>query len=254
MAFYLSTWQQQAKKKLRETGRWLKRRTEQDAPYFTYGALRTVSLWPLVEAARGGELYPAIGALYGVATGDGTKLIAEQIQRWKDGAGKVTEADVARWVAETAQADPLIRDALDTILLQLQAVSKAAEAMDQAAREAFMALLRQDLKQLGNQRKFKAELTGSGAVAQGERSQAVGKRGVAARKGIRKSTVVTGDRNVVQRGKTNVKSRKISKSAIGDHAKVVIHEAPSDDTKPIPKTLRETYLEAADRPRSRRCG
>ncbi len=130
-----------------------------------------------------------------------------------------------------------------TLLAKLKKIEQAIKAQ-----RALRGTLRDEdikaaLAPLEAQRdEIKAALKGAGAAAQAGRSQAVGARGVGARQGIRKSTIITGDRNTSQRGKTNIKAGRISKSAIGDNPQVHIHEAPRDAGKTSPRTLREAYL------------
>ncbi len=113
MTFNLEIWKERAAERLHKLGGRPERRRAQDAPYLLYGALCGLSLWPLVEAAQAGQTLPAIMALGSVAAGVGGNLIAEQVQRWKDGADKVS---VSEWVAERAPGDPDLRDALDAIM------------------------------------------------------------------------------------------------------------------------------------------
>jgi hypothetical protein len=163
MTFNLETWKEKAGGRLHEMGAWLEGRKAQDAPYLLYGALCGASLWPLVQAAQAGQLLPAVMALGSVAAGVGGNLLAEQVQRWKDDAD---EAALAGWVAEHAPADPDLREALDAVLAQLEAVTQAQAALSEADRDWFAATLRGELAQLGNLARFEATLTGPGVIAQ----------------------------------------------------------------------------------------
>jgi hypothetical protein len=163
MTFNLETWKEKAGGRLREMGAWLGRRKAQDAPYLLYGALCGASLWPLVEAVQAGQTLPAVMALGSVAAGVGGNLLAEQVQRWKNEAD---EAALAGWVAEHAPSDPDLRQALDAVLEELEAVAQAQAALSEADRAWFTATLRGELAQLGNLARFEATLTGSGVIAQ----------------------------------------------------------------------------------------
>jgi hypothetical protein len=50
-----------------------------------YAFLSAASLWPVIEAARGGE-WAALAALRGVSAGLGSNLLANRIQSWRDEA------------------------------------------------------------------------------------------------------------------------------------------------------------------------
>ena len=199
MAFDLSTWKQSAADKLRGIGGWLDRRKTQDAPLLVYGTLCGLSLWPLVEAARQPGGYVAvIGALGTVAAGVGADLIAEQVQRWKDRAEPVNEAQVSRWVAEHA-SDADLRAALDAILERVEAVPRAQAALSAAERQWFTDTLKRELTQLGNLPRFQATLVGSGAIAQGDGAIAAGAGGVAVGGSVT-GPVTTGDDNIAAGG------------------------------------------------------
>jgi hypothetical protein len=107
MAFTIRQWQEQATANYAELSRWLKRRAH-DAGFVAYGALSTLTLWPLVEyttaAAQSGRPLPiAVGmALGSVAGGVGGNLLAAQIQTWYEaavGGESPTEADLLDWLA-----------------------------------------------------------------------------------------------------------------------------------------------------------
>jgi formylglycine-generating enzyme required for sulfatase activity len=194
MDFTLANWQQAVSDTLRTIGDLLNRGKEQEAPYLLYGALCGLSLWPLVEAAQGGQLLPAMMALGGVAAGVGGNLIAEQVQRWKDQADKVDTSEIADWVAGNAATNPDLRDALDAILQKLDTITEAKAALDESEWPWFVETLREELVQLGTLARFETTLVGSGSIAQGAGAKAAGERGVVVDT-IKNSVVLTGDHN-----------------------------------------------------------
>jgi len=210
MDFTLDIWKEQAAAQLARIGDWLERRKTQDAPYLVYGALCGLSLWPLVEAARAGQVLPVMMALGSVAAGVGGNLIAEQVQRWKEQAD---EAQVAGWVAERAPADPGLREALDGILERLEAVAQAQAGLSEGDRCWFTATLSQEMSRLGNLARFQATLSGSGAIAQGAGAKAVGQGGVLVEGDVH-GDVVTGHKSTVfdQRGQQVGQQTNIAKS------------------------------------------
>jgi hypothetical protein len=198
VAFTIEIWKEQASERLQEPGGWVERRKSQDVPHLLYGALCGLSLWPLVEAAQAGQWLPVMMALGSVAAGVGGNLIAEQVQRWKD---RADEAQVTEWVVEHAPADPDLREALDTILERLDAVAQAQVGLSETDRRWFADTLREEMAQLGNLARFEARLSGSGAIAQGEGTSAVGQRGVLVEGDVH-GDVVTGQKTTLfdQRG------------------------------------------------------
>jgi formylglycine-generating enzyme required for sulfatase activity len=169
MSFDLPSWKQATADRLQTIGQWLKQRAQSDAPFLLYGTLCGASLWPLVEAARAGQILPVMMALGSVAAGAGGNLLAEQVQRWKDRAdeaGGLDEEEVAAWAAEHAAQDADLRQALDAILEALEAIPRAEAALGDEDRARFVAALRRELAQLGNLGHFEATL------AQGPDAQA----------------------------------------------------------------------------------
>jgi hypothetical protein len=87
MTFTIDQWQEKAKAKYKELSQWLGRRAH-DAGLTAYGALTTLTLWPVVEyttaAAQTGQPLPisAILTLGAVAGNVGSNLLAGQIQTW----------------------------------------------------------------------------------------------------------------------------------------------------------------------------
>jgi hypothetical protein len=118
-------------------------------------------------------------ALGNVVAGVGGNLIAEQSQRWHDQAHLSSEADVASWIATHITTDADFRQALDTILEQLQVISQARECLQANDRTWFVQTLRTELEALGNLTHFEAHLTGDGAIAQESGAVAACQGGVA---------------------------------------------------------------------------
>jgi hypothetical protein len=197
MTFTLQTWKDQTDGQLQKFGGWLERLRQAYAPYLLYGTLCGMTLWPLVEVARKGQALDVMLALGGVAAGVGGNLLAEQVQRWKDGAD---EDAVREWVVEQAPANPELRATLDTILDQLDAIPQAQIGLSPAGRQWFAATLGEELSRLGSLARFEASLAGSGAIAQGG-SRAVGQGGVLVEGNVQ-GDIVTGSKTTLfdQRG------------------------------------------------------
>ena len=147
-------------------------RVEQARPAAVYSTLSAAALWPLVQAAQSTGMLPVALALGNVVAGVGGNLIAEQIQRWHDQAHLPSEADVATWITAHITTNTDLRQALDTILEQLQVISQARECLQANDRAWFVQTLRTELEALGNLARFEAHLTGDGALAQGTGARA----------------------------------------------------------------------------------
>ena len=215
MNFSLDIWKGKAGAQLRQCSDWLARRTTQDTPYLVYGTLCGLSLWPLIEAAQSGALLPVAVAFGSVAAGVGGNLIAEQIQRWKDGADDVDQDEVTRWVVAHAE-DAALREALDAVLEAVQAIPQAQAGLDTADRRWFDETLRKELAQLGNLGRFEATLIGDGAIAQ-DHSVAAGAGGVAVRGDVGGDAVAGGKTvGVDQRWQQVQNQTNIERQFIGD--------------------------------------
>jgi formylglycine-generating enzyme required for sulfatase activity len=148
-----------------------------------YGAISASTILPVVAAVTGGD-YAALVALGGVAGSVGGNLIANQIQKWHD----KDEAQLAAELGQLAEAQPEWRDALDALILELETPRVVQAVLGEKEWDRFQRLLREELAKLGNEQKYeiyltqntsyKAEVSGSGAVAQGG-SVAAGQGGAA---------------------------------------------------------------------------
>jgi formylglycine-generating enzyme required for sulfatase activity/energy-coupling factor transporter ATP-binding protein EcfA2 len=172
MAFNVEIWQERiAQRGENWKDRW--DRAKSAGVSSLYAFLSAMTLWPVVEAAQGGE-WAALAALGSVATGVGGNLLADQIQSWKD------ETDAAKHLAEAAQENDDVRVALDTVLDKLDVLSQAQAGLDEDDRTWFAETLRREVERLGSGLTI-VTVTGSGAAAVGKQSVASGERGVAAR-------------------------------------------------------------------------
>jgi formylglycine-generating enzyme required for sulfatase activity/energy-coupling factor transporter ATP-binding protein EcfA2 len=221
MVFDLEIWKQAAKGKLQKIGDWLNHKITEQTPYVAYCALCSLTLWPLIEAAKAGQLLPVMVALASVAGNVGGNLIAEQVTRWKDQADGPVEAEVAAWVRENVITDAKLREGLDDILEKLDAIDYAQTGLKEPARQWFTETLRAEMNRLGNLARFEVIL--------GPEAKVAGDRGVVA-DNIH-GTVYTGD--------------------IGTVVQIGSIIAPQETGQPIPvsampvaKTVapRETYL------------
>jgi len=188
MGFDFLAWRQAVGGKLRQLDEWLEVWRRREVRYMLYGGLCSLSLWPLVEAARSGEPTAAILALGSVAGSVGANLVAEQIQRWTDNANKVQEDDIVSWVAAQA-SDSDLRAVLDDILTKLDVLSQAITAVPNNDRDWFVNTLRNELTQLGNAPRFEGALAPGIVTAVGTRGVAVGS--------VKDCVIITGDHNEV---------------------------------------------------------
>jgi len=120
-------------------------------------------LRPTWEVIR--QLFFALG---NVLAGIGSNLLANRIQDWKD------EADAAQKIAAEAPYNPDLRTELDVVLERLEALPLARQALSEDEHQWFADTLREELDRMGNLGKFKAMLSGSGAISQGPGAAAAG--------------------------------------------------------------------------------
>ena len=203
------TWQQQISAQRGRFTEWLGRRANRDASYLAYGGVLAATLWPAIEAAgQTGQFYPVIGALYGIVSGVGANLVANQLEQWRGRADQVTLDEVAGWLTAAAPDNAELRQALDDLAAQLEALPALAPGLTTPDRVWLEQTLRREMTALGNLPRFESTLSGLGAIAQGEHSLAV---------------AAIGERSI----------------AIGQANNVTIHQGRAEpDTTP----LREAYL------------
>jgi hypothetical protein len=132
--------------------------------YLSHGALACCSGAPWRGRGRRSS---------GVLAGAGGNLVANRLQRWHD------ETDAARQLMAEVATEPALRAELDAVLEKLDAVTQARDALPEAERQWFTETLRTELTRLGNASPYTAQLTGSGAIAQGPGAVAAGQSGVA---------------------------------------------------------------------------
>ncbi|MBI3942344.1 MAG: hypothetical protein HY326_04970 [Chloroflexi bacterium] len=167
MAFDLHSWKQKVGQSLTD---W-QPRMQRAGVTSLYAFLSAASLWPVVEAVRGGE-WAALAALGGMLAGVGTNLLANQVQGWKD------ESDGARQLAEAAAKDAKLRAELDTVLEKLDTLPLAAQALPERERPGYIKDLETELARLKNLPRFEATL-----------------RGIAVGGDVQEAVVVSGDNN-----------------------------------------------------------
>ena len=197
MAFTEKSWRERVAESLRGVGIRLQGERK-NIPFFVYGTLAGMTLWPLVEqAAKTGDLIAVTGALFAIAGNIGTNLIANQIQKWHDQAESPTEEVVIDWINQQIVAEAEISRALDNILTQLKVMPQAQASLTAQDRKWFRDQLQQEMSALGNWPRFEASLSGSGAIAQGDHAVAVGERGVNAPGNT--GLIITGDNPYIEK-------------------------------------------------------
>jgi hypothetical protein len=180
MAFDLPTWQGRVREQL--TG-W-RERMQHAGVTSIYHFLSAATLWPVVQAAQGGD-WGAVGALGVVVAGVGSNLVADRIRGWKD------EADGARQLAADLAEKPVLREELDVILQAVETLARAKEALPEADRQWFVETLQAELKQLERTGTFNIHVSGSGAVAT-DGGVAAGAGGVAVKGDVYGGVVIGG--------------------------------------------------------------
>jgi len=192
--FNKETWQQQLSAQTGHFKQWLAQRANRDAPYIAYGGVLAATLWPAIEAAaQGGSSVPVILALGNIAGGVGAGLVANQLEQWRSRADTLTADEVAEWIAAAAPGNADLRQTLDDIAAQLEALPALASGLPDADRAWFTQTLRAELAQLGNLPRFAAALSGVGNIAIQDSDIETGERSVVG--SIAQGHIVTGDGN-----------------------------------------------------------
>jgi hypothetical protein len=168
MAFTPETWKTVFTERL---SHW-RQRMQQGGVTSVYAFVSAMALWPVAAALHGGDVGAAV-ALGGVLAGVGGNLIANRLQRWQD------ETDAARHLTAEVATEPALRAELDAVLEKLDAVAQARDALPEAGRQWFTETLHTELIRLGNASRYSAQLTDSGAIAQGPGAVAAGQGGIA---------------------------------------------------------------------------
>jgi len=119
-----------------------------------YGGLAASAVFPLIEATsqaistNNWQQVMTLGTLVGTLLGG--NLLAGEITRWRDR----TEDEIAGELAGKAETDPDWRDALDKLLLELEAPRIVQDVLPERDWDRFQRMLQGELAKLGNQEKY----------------------------------------------------------------------------------------------------
>ncbi|WP_089936070.1 NACHT domain-containing protein [Candidatus Entotheonella palauensis] len=139
-----------------------------------YAFLAAATLWPVVQAARQGD-WSALTVLGEVVSGAERHVLIERLPQWQD------ETEAAREIAAIIAGDqgPELRVEPDAVLEAVKTLELAQWGLRQSTRSWFVEALQRDGVTLNSSQTMRADLRGSGAIAQGTGSQAVGQGGIA---------------------------------------------------------------------------
>lgn len=182
MNFNFNSWKQSVSQNIKG---WRSRFKNAGINSLYYG-LTATSLLPVVQAYHTGEVVPALIALGGVSAGLGANLLANKIQGWKD----KTEAQIA----SDLQSTPELKETLDQLLEKMEVIAEAQKDLPtDSDRLWFEKTLKEELAKIGSRISFQATLTGSGAIAQGPNSTAVGDGGMYIGRDVNNATIIQGE-------------------------------------------------------------
>lgn len=162
MKFSIPRWKTQTQNLISGFFDTLKTSAEKKIPLAIYGSLCGLSLWPLLEASKQGQVLPVMMALGSVAGGIGGNLIANQIQIWRDQANDLTQEDIIFWVKNQVPANEELRDALDSIIEELELISTIKPEINSGNVYPLYEMLLKDLIELGNLNRFQNIISNSG--------------------------------------------------------------------------------------------
>ena len=136
-------------------------RPQPKEPLIIYSTVAGLTLWPLVEAAtQTKQFWSLVRTLYTVADGEGSDVLAAQLQEWHE-QGKVVEAPmVMQWVRQETAVNPPLHTTLNTILKHFNAFHLAQHNLPEAERRWFATTLQTELTSLGSWPHFAASLAG----------------------------------------------------------------------------------------------
>ena len=139
-----------------------------------YAFLAAATLWPVVQTARQGD-WSALAVLVEVIRGAERHVLIERLQQWQ------SEPEAARELAAAiAQGQGSeLRMELDAMLEAVKTFELAQRGLRQSTLSWFADALQRDGVTLYTSQTMRAELRGSGAIAQGVGAVAAGQGGVA---------------------------------------------------------------------------
>lgn len=156
-----------------------------------YAFLSVTALWPVLEAAQRGD-WGAVGTLASLtAVNLGTNLLADQIQNWKD------ETSTIHQVNEALKHDSGLRAELDLVLQKLDAIAIAEKSLSESDKAWFGETLQHELEMLKSGITYIASVSDSGAIAQGDNSNATGKDSILVNGHVEKTNIINGDGNQI---------------------------------------------------------
>ena len=150
MNFNQNTWKEQAKKRLTQFKTYMKK----DAAMPVYSTVAGMALYPLVQAALSGGFIPAISALFTLMGAVGNNLIASKLEKWKDSDQPIDETAIIQWVQETVHQNKDLRNEIDEILTQIDAISLVQKGLNQDDKQWFVSELKKQLDALGNVERY----------------------------------------------------------------------------------------------------
>lgn len=166
MSFSFTSWKESFQSRLQG---W-RERMQRSGVESIYAFISASAIWPVIQATTGGEWVAALSELGKVLSGIGTNILADRLQKWKEESGP---ASIGAQIEKDVQTDNALRAELDKLLESLDALPLAGKSLSNTDRVWFEETLKNELSRMGNVQKFKAVLSGSGAIAQGTGARAV---------------------------------------------------------------------------------
>jgi len=138
MPFDLESWKETVRQRLQRFARNPRRELMALGTNSLFAALSAMTLYPAAQAAAKGDPVGAFTALGAAAGAVGVKLVANQVQAWKDEAAAAQDAEQAQRGSEQWRRE------VDAILGTLQVVEQAQEALTQEDLAWFLSTLRRE--------------------------------------------------------------------------------------------------------------
>jgi hypothetical protein len=165
MIFNKTTWKERAEYRLEQFKELVNK-----AGTPVYATVVSLTLMPLIEIAMSSGIAAITLPLMTLISGLGTNLLAAEIERWKDSNEQISETDIIQWVEDTAANNSQLRNEIDEIMINLDAIPTVQKNLNPEDKQWFVSELEKQLKKMGNYDRYEHIIV-QGDVVQGDKVQ-----------------------------------------------------------------------------------
>ena len=200
MPFDISTWKEQLKTKLPG---W-RTRMQAGGVSSVYFFLAASSLLPVLQAAQGGDWSALFSLSTVIGTAVSTSLLSNMLQKFKD----KSDAEIAQTLKQEAGSAPELKGEIDALLEKLDTLREAELCLSDGDKRWFVDVIKQELAGLKSGAHNTANLTGDGAIAQGDHAMAGGAGSVMVGGNVTGDIIASGATKIVYPNLEAEKQRK----------------------------------------------